>query len=767
MSAEESAIPYKKSACILCSVNCGLDIQTGGKDGRELIKIKGDRDHVSSQGYLCNKAARLNHYQMGADRLKMPLRRKADGTYEPVDWDTAIREVADGLARVRDTHGGDKIYFIGGGGQGNHLGGLYSNALMKALGIKYQTNALAQEKTGEFWVQGKMFGAGPHGDFHHTEVAVFIGKNPWQSHGFPQTRKVMRDIANDPARAMVVLDPCLTESARMADFHLRVKPGTDAWCLSAMVATAIQEGVYDEAFVAAHTDGFEEIRAHFASLSISDYAEICGVEEELIRAATRRIASAESAAFYEDLGIQQTVHSTLSSYLQRILWVITGNFAKRGTHNIPLSLLNITEANKGEALSKKEGRRKTKRSPVLGSRIITGLLPCNEVPDEILTDHPDRFRAAIIQSSNPVHSYADSPRMREAMRALEFSVVIDIAMTETAREADYVLPASSQFEKHECTFFPIEFPRNGFQLRHPIVEPLPGTLTEAEINTRIIEALGAIDPGDVATLAGALDQGRPSFALAFLTLIGEKPEAMGLAPALLYRTLGPTLEGGRAGPAAPLWALCHQFAQTKTAYARNAGFTGSDWEIGEALFEALLNSPSGFIYTDSLTYEDSWERLGYPDKKIRLHLEELFPKVAALDAKPLERSADFPFVLAAGQRRATTTNTIIRDGSWDKTGQLGTLTMSPGDAARLALSGGDRVRVRTQTGAAETVVELSDAQPDGAIALPNGVGLEYDRGDGDIIRAGIAPNELTASAHKDFFAGTPWHKFVPAQVEKL
>lgn len=100
-----------------------------------------------------------------------------------------------------------------------------------------------------------------------------------------------------------------------------------------------------------------------------------------------------------------------------------------------------------------------------------GLIPCNVIPEEIVTDHPKRFRAMFIESSNPVHSLADSQRMREALRALELSVVIDVAMTETARQADYVLPASSQFEKAEATFFNLEFPRNGFHLRQPLFPP--------------------------------------------------------------------------------------------------------------------------------------------------------------------------------------------------------------------------------------------------------------------------------------------------------
>ncbi|MBN0231501.1 molybdopterin-dependent oxidoreductase, partial [Pseudomonas aeruginosa] len=94
-----------------------------------------------------------------------------------------------------------------------------------------------------------------------------------------------------------------------------------------------------------------------------------------------------------------------------------------------------------------------KRSPVANAKIIIGLIPCNVIPEEILTDNPKRYRAMLVETGNPLHSLADSQRMREAMRALELSVVIDVAMTETARHADYVLPAASQLEKAEATFF--------------------------------------------------------------------------------------------------------------------------------------------------------------------------------------------------------------------------------------------------------------------------------------------------------------------------
>ncbi|CAM2008978.1 molybdopterin-dependent oxidoreductase [Acanthopleuribacter pedis] len=759
---------WKKSACILCSINCGLEIQTGGKNNRELVKIRGDKDNPSSRGYLCNKAQRLNYYHMGRDRIDTPKRRRPDGSYEDVSWDVAIAEVAAGLKKVKDSHGGDKILFIGGGGQGNHLGGLYSDGLQKVLGVKFRTNALAQEKTGEFWVAGKMFGGGPHGDFEHAEVAMFLGKNPWHSHGFPRTRVVLKEIARDPNRSMIVLDPCATDTAKMADFHLQVRPGTDAWVLSAMIAVILQEGLQDKAFIAQHTEGFDAIRDHFLQLSVGEYCAISELDEDLLRRAARRLATARSASIFEDLGTQQNINSTLVSYLHRVLLVITGNFAKKGAAHIAISLLSVTEASKGEVSGTTKKPRKKKVSPVLGSKVITGLLPCNEIPDEILTDHPDRFRAAIIESANPAHSYADSARIRAAIRALEFSVVVDVAMTETARLADYVLPAANAFEKHECVFFQIDYPRNTFHIRRPVADPLPGTLIEAEIHTRLIEALGALKPRHVRLLRTAAKLGRRPFSAALLGLMRLRPEVKKVLPSLLYRTLGTTLADGEAAATAPFWGLCHQFVRKNPLAAANAGFAGSPWQAGERLFDTLIGSPSGMVFCDAGSdYSETWNRVGRAGRRIQLHLEELFPRVANLQTDLLANPAEFPFVLTAGQRRAETSNTIIRDASWDKKAKATRLYMHPKDASSLALKSGDLVKITTQTGSGETHLLVTEHQRPGCVSLPNGLGVDYDGGDGSSVRIGIAPNDLTASNRKDFFAGTPWHKYVPARVEKL
>ncbi len=744
---------WHQTACILCSINCGVEIQL---DGRRLARIRGDKANPRSQGYTCEKALRLDQYQNGRDRLTSPLRRRPDGGFETIDWDTAISEIAARFAHVRDTWGGESIFYYGGGGQGNHLGGAYSAATRRALGSIYSSNALAQEKTGEFWVDGQLFGrprCHTSGDFEHAEVAVFVGKNPWQSHGFPRARAVLREIAADPNRSLIVIDPRRTETAALADIHLQVRPGTDAFCLSAMLTVLLAEDLIDHDFLAAHASNDGALFAQLRAVPIADYCARAGVDEELVRRAARRIANAAGASIFEDLGIQQAPHSTLNSYLEKLIYLLTGNFARRGAMNIHTKIAGLGGG--------KEGGR---TSPVGGHRIITGLIPCNVIPDEILTDHPKRFRAMLVESTNPAHSLADSQRMREALAALELVVVIDVAMTETARQAHYVLPAASQYEKWEATFFTLEFPDNVFQLRPPLLDALPGTLAEPEIHRRLVRALGALTDADVAPLHAAAALGRLAYAQTFLQTMAERPDLAGLATVVLYETLGPTLGAGNEAAAA-LWGAAHTCAMTYPDSVRRAGFSGEGPELGEALFEAIFTRHSGVTFTVD-EYEETWRRMASPDGRVNLAVPELLEELAGLRDAPATTTAEFPFVLSAGERRSSTANTIVRDPAFRKRDSIG-LRINPADAQHLGVADGARVRVVTKRGSAEVPVELSDTLLPGHVSLPNGVGLTYPDPVGDVAMTGVPPNELTASGDRDWLAGTPWHKHVAARIEPV
>jgi anaerobic selenocysteine-containing dehydrogenase len=741
-----TATEWQPTACILCECNCGIEVQL---EGRTLSRIRGDKAHPGSQGYTCNKAMRLDHYQNGRHRLRSPLRRRADGTYDEISWDTAIAEIAAGFRSIAAEHGGAKIFYYGGGGQGNHLGGAYSGAFLKALGAKYRSGALAQEKTGEAWVDGQLYGGHTRGEFEHAEVSVFVGKNPWMSQSFPRARLVLREIAKDPERSMIVIDPVLTDTAKMADFHLRVRPGRDAWCLAALAATLVQEDLVDDAFIAEHVTGSELVIAALGEVPIGDYAQRCALEEGLIRAAARRIAGADSVAVFEDLGIQQGPNSTLSSYLNKLLWILTGNFGKPGTQHLHSWMAPLLRSGV------------VGRTPVTGAPVIGGLTPCNVIPDEILTDHPDRFRAMIVESSNPAHSLADSQRFREAFEALDLLLVIDVAMTETARLADYVLPAASQFEKPEATFFNLEFPRNTFHLRHPLMEPLPGTLPEPEIWARLIRALEIVDDAQLEQLHIAAAEGRQAYAQALMQVTSADPTLARVLPYLLYETLGPTLPKGLHGAAA-LWGLAQRCAMTYPEAVRRAGHAD-----GDALFDAIIEGRSGVTFTLD-EYVDDFNYISHPDKRIALEIPEMLEELRGLaDTQPDFTSDEFPVVLAVGERRSYTANDIFRDPSWRKRDFDGALRVSEDDARSLGLMDGGRARITTARGTAEATVEVSDAMLAGHASLPNGYGLDFTDVEGRTRVAGVAPNMLTSADWRDAFAGTPWHKHVPARIEPL
>jgi len=746
---------WQSTACILCECNCGIEVQLGGDDGRRFARVRGDKAHPASRGYACEKAHQLDFYQNQRDRLTTPLRRRPDGSFEAIDWDTAIREVAARLARVRDEHGGESIFYYGGGGQGNHLPGAYSSATRRALGSRYRSNALAQEKTGEFWVADRMLGNFTRADFEQCEVALFIGKNPWHSHSIPRARVTLKQIAADPKRSMIVIDPRRSETAALADIHLQVRPGTDAWLLAALAAILVGDDLVDGAFLDAHTAGAAAVMDALRAVPIDDYCARAGIDPALARRAAHRIATAESVASFEDLGVQMNRHSTLVSYLHRLVSLLTGNFGRPGTHYVPTTLVGLAQPSRGQ---------RERLSPVAQERIISGLVPCNVIADEILTDHPARYRAMIVEAANPAHSLADSKRFREALGALDTVVVIDVAMTETARLADYVLPASTQYEKPEATFFNFEFPHNAFHLRRPLLAPPPGPLSEAEIHARLVEALGALDEAVLAPLREAAAVSRERYVEQLLARVLPDAKLAPLAPVILYRTLGPALPDGLA-ESAVLAGVALRAAMSHSASLARAGFDGTPMRAALALFDAMLTNRSGVVFAVD-DWASAFERIGTPDRRIQLALPDLLDELAALREEPDQADPEFPFVLSAGERRSFTANTIVRDPGWRKKDARGALRVSPADAERLGIQSGDRVRLTTARDAVVVEIEVTDTMQAGHVSLPNGLGLDYPDGDGRTT-TGVAPNELTSAERRDRFAGPPWPKHVPARIEPV
>ena len=665
---------WRKTACNLCYVNCGLEVLV---ENDRITKVRGDRDNPKSQGYLCNKAARIPFYAHHRDRLTTPLRRRADGGFDAIDWDTAIAEIAARLRDVVDRHGGKSLALYGGGGQGNHAGGAYATALLRALGSRHVFNALSQEKTGDFWVNGHMFGSQTchtAEDVHHCDLLFVIGANPWIAHGFPNARDHLNDIRKDPNRKMIVIDPRRSETAERADLHLAVRPGADAFLLGAILARLIQRDAVDHAFIEQHTTGYAEVRDALLRIPVERWADAADIPLEQIEQCVDMIVAAKAMTVRVELGIQQGVNSTLNSYLEKLLIMLTGSFGRKGTNQLHSWLEPLW------------GNSPNQRFAATDTEVIGGLLPPNLFPDAVLSDHPDRLRAVWIDSSNPANTASNTAQVEKALRALDLVVVVDVAMTETARLAHYVLPASSQYEKTEFTLFNFEFPKNYFHVRAGVVAPLRGHPARAG---NLYAAQPRARPAARRQRAGAAARSRLP--------LPRSPSPRSCAPSwapihqlaalgalVLYNTLGATLPDGTAA-AAPLWQAAHLCAKRSPQAVRralNAGREVPDEMLGEALFDAIVGSRNGVAFTEH-DYDEVWSLISHPDRKVRLAIAPMLEWLGRLDPANAAPRGDYPFVLAAGQRRMFNANQIFRDPAWRRDDPDGALLISAADLATL------------------------------------------------------------------------------------
>jgi anaerobic selenocysteine-containing dehydrogenase len=708
-------------------------------EGNRIVKVRPDKDNPRSEGYCCRKGLKIAHYQHHADRLKTPLKRVGD-TFEEISWDQALDEIAAKLKSVVETHGPRSLAYMGGGGQGCHFEAAFGVRLLRGLGSRYHYNALGQELTGYFWVNGRGLGRqymGTVPDHHDTDMLLAIGWNGWMSHQMPQARRHLKRIAEDPDKLLVVIDPRRSETAERADIHLAIRPGTDALLLRSMISIILQEGWEKRDYIEAHVSGLESIKEWFLNFDPRPAIELCQLEYDQVRDVCK-LLSTRKWSCHSDLGILMGRHSTVSSYLELILLAVCGRIGAPGGNFIPAALMPI-------GAHSDERDPKSWRTVATNFPAIMGVYPPNVMPEEILNDRPDRLRAVIVSASNPLRSYADTTEYEKAFKALDLLVVVEVAFTETAALADYVLPAKSAYEKWDGTFFTWNYPEIYFQMRHPVVEAEGDCLEESEIFTRLADRLGMI-PEIPKSLIQAAHKDRLSFAMELMAFAQTEPRAMKVMPFVLGKTLGQAL--GSASLAA-LWGLLqiapNSFRQSAARVGFNPGMT-----MGEEIFKALLEHPEGM-----------W--IGKSDAT-NVHIPELGEAVQGIDATAeeahLRTQSDFPLILAAGRHMDYNANTVMRDPLWNQERPRAcTLLMHPDDASALGLADGQNVVVTTEAGSEDTEVEVTDKARPGQVIMPHGFGLVHAGQ-----KYGANVNRLTKNSNRDPLAGTPLHRFVPCRV---
>lgn len=462
------------------------------------------------------------------------------------------------------------------------------------------------------------------------------------------------------------------------------------------------------------------------------------------------ILAATAMTVRVELGIQQGRNSTLNSYLEKLLYLVTGNFGRPGTNALHSWLVPLWGESRGQ------------RSEITGFEYIGGYLPLNTLAEEILADHPHRARVLWVESSNPANTAADTAMTERAIRQCDLSVVVDIAYTETAALADYVLPAASQFEKWGWTLFDFEWPRNYFHLRPPLFDARPGTLVEAEIYARLFDELGVLpEPEVLDRLTELARTDRPNLLAHAGPLLQADPA---IAPVLLYLTLGRTLPAG-AGSAAVLWPGCHTAARKMAVPVQRALDTDlSGPALGEELFDRILASPSGFAFS-AHEYDEIWSLVRH--ERIRLAVPELLDRLTGLSPDGDRAYPDYPLSLVNGQRRSHNANQILRPPAWRRTDPDGALRARTDDLDAVGTADGEWVAVVTRTGRIVVRAEIDDSLRRGQVALPHGYGMSVPDGHGGRVTHGPRINLITDVTDRDPIAGTPHHKDVAVRLERV
>jgi anaerobic selenocysteine-containing dehydrogenase len=739
---------WKKTSCVLCAQNCGLEVIV---EGSKILKARADRENPRSRGFICRKGANIAFFQNNPERLKFPLKHVGD-RFERISWKQALDEIAAKLNEIHGAHGPRSIAFMGGGGQGCHFQSLFGGPLLRGLGSYNHYSALAQEHTGLFWVEGKGYGrqsmhSSP--DTGASDFLVFWGSNPMVSNRFPRAPLVIREKKREPGFLMAVVDPRESETAKLADIHLRLRPGTDALLLKAMIKILLAEGLVARDYVGGHVNGFEEIRGWFDDVNVEENCRVCGLDPEAVRHFTRLFATRKTA-LRSDLGVYMGRHSTLHSYLELILLALTGRIGARGGNVFPGNLSGIGSHTPEEDPN-------TWRTVKTNIPLIMGLFPPNVMPEEIDNDHPQRIRALLVSNSNPLRSYADTTAYERAFAKLDLLVTVELTMTETAALSHYILPAKSGYEKWDGTFFQRLYPEYYFHMRPPVAQAEGEAVEESEIFVGLAERLGLIP--DYSANLRELARDRASYGPALREYIGANPKAAPWMPHILAKTLGEELGSNNL---AALWMLVHQFIRTHPQDFVRAGFEAGS-AAGEELFRKIMTEPGG-VKIGVVDAENNLALLETPDRKIHIHFPEMeswMKEVQPATEEGALVNKKYPMILMSGNHMEMVANTNMRDPAWNEGRRACTMRIHPADAEELGIRDGEPALIETEAGSDTAEAEVTSACHRGQVVIPHGFGLFHMEK-----VYGVNVNRLASARHRDRVAATPLHRYIPCRVRK-
>ncbi|MET9338613.1 molybdopterin-dependent oxidoreductase [Nonomuraea sp. NPDC003804] len=689
--------------CPLCEAVCGLTLTLD--DSGHVTSVKGDKDDPFSKGFICPKGASLGRLDEDPDRLRAPLVRDGD-QWREVTWEAAFDTVARAFAAVRDRR--SVAVYLGNPAAHTMAGALYGAPLIRALGTRNVYSASTADQMPKHVASGLMFGHPlriPVPDLDRTGYLLMLGANPLESNGslctapdFPGRLKAIRRRGGK----VVVVDPRRTRTAALADEHVFVRPGADAYLLFGLVHTLFAEGLTT---VSCEVKGLEEVRGAARPFTPEVVARRTGVPEETVVRLARELAAAPSAAVYARIGTCTQEFGTLAQWLVDVLNTLTGNLDRPGGAMFPMA---ATEA-PGSRRPYTTGRW---RSRVRGLPEANGELPVATLADEIETPGEGQVRFLVTVAGNPVLSAPNGARLDRAFERLDFMVSVDPYLNETTRHANVILPPPRVLQSGHYDFALLGFAVRNYARYSPPILPLGGRPSEGEILARLAMIASGLE-GDLD--AFVIDQ--------TLQKAGVELELDGETGA--ERRLDMML---RLGP--------YELSLAKLRENPH----GLDLGPLEPRLPGILRTASGRVELAPAQLLEDVERL-------KERLEQAPPEMVLI-----------------GRRHLRSNNSWMHNVSTLVGGSnTCTLQINPADVARLGLDG--QAVVTSAVGRLTVTLEPTETIMRGVVSLPHGWGHAGSAQAVAAGHPGVSANTLTDDAAIDVPSGNAVFNGVPVTVE--
>lgn len=717
--------------CHLCEAICGIEITVREE---QQLEIRGDKDDPFSRGYVCPKAVALQDIHFDKDRLRHPVRRTANG-WERISWDEAFAEVAGNLRRLRAQHGPDSLAtYLGNPSVHNYGVILFAPGFIRSLKTRNRFSATSVDQLAHHLASYLMFGHQlllPVPDVDRTKFFLMLGANPAVSNGSmmtaPGMSRRLQEIRQRGGK-VVLIDPRFNETARLADQHLFIRPGTDVLLVLAMLQVVFAEGLTRPV---AFTRGLETVAALVAQFPPERVASITGIESEQIRRLARDFARAEPAVCYGRIGVSTQEFGGVCQWLINVLNIVTGNLDRPGGAMFPLPAFDPVNAPKSLASSGSFGRRHTR---VRKLPEFSGEFPVAALAEEMLTEGPGQIKALVTVAGNPVLSTPNGRELDRALGGLEFMASIDCYINETTRHANVILPPTSALERgHYDVAFHLLAVRNTTKFSPPLFARDADAKHDWEILLELQTRMAA---------KGVVE--RAKFGLMKRFLGPERMLDLGLR-------FGPY--GARFNP----------FSNGLTLRkVKNA-------EHGIDLGPLTSCLP---------------DRLRTADKQIDLAPEVFVKDVERVNSKFFEHASDESngrlhsnghlysngHLLLIGRRQLRSNNSWMHNTERLLRGKPQcTMLMHPADAAHRNLTSGQSVVVKSRVGSVEVPIEVTDEIMPGVVSIPHGWG--HDRLGINLTvaqqHAGASINDLTDPLAIDTLCGAAAFNGTMVTVEPL